>query len=72
MTAYEAAGEGPASPAEAAALARLAAFVAAAPDERRRCALSAAGCGPRLAALFCDVEREMRHMDRLRDASVSA
>lgn len=72
VAAYGVAGEGPASPAEAAALARLADFVAAAPDERRRSAPSAAGCSPRLAALFGDVEREMRHMDRLRDASAAA
>lgn len=68
VTAYAAGAATPVSAADADALARLAADVAAAPDpHHERPVPSCTGCSPQVAKLFGEIERELQHMDRLRD-----
>lgn len=68
VTAYTMEASMPVPPVEAEALDQLAARIATTPEERRhRPAPSCTGCSAPVVELFGEVERELQHMDRLRD-----
>ncbi|WP_454915916.1 FUSC family protein [Xanthobacter sediminis] len=68
VTAYTTEAGMPVPPVEAEALDRLAARIATTPEERRhRPVPSCTGCSAPVVELFGEIERELQHMDRLRD-----
>lgn len=68
VTAYATRVQSPLSPKDGEALGRLAARVAATPDERNRQLVpSCADCSAALRDLSAKIEGELQHMDRLRD-----